>query len=74
MSQLVWQGKWFEHYKDLNNIDFALQRIASRRPRMVPLSGTFVTLSEHYDLLNDVFFELYPDILKSAMAQTKKET
>ena len=74
VSQLVWQGKWFEHYKDLNNIEFALQRIASRRPRMAPLSGTFVTLSEHYDLLNGVFFELYPDILKSAMTQTKKET
>ena len=74
VSKLVWQGKWFEHYQDINNIDFALQRIASRRPRMAPLSGTFVTLSEHYDVLSNTFFELYPDILKAAMIQTIKET
>ncbi|GLS90614.1 ACP phosphodiesterase [Psychromonas marina] len=74
VSQLVWQGDWFEHYRDIQNIDFALQRIASRRPRMAPLAGTFVTLSQHYEQLSDTFFELYPDLLLAATAETKKET
>ena len=74
VSALVWQGKWFEHYRELKNIDFALQRIASRRPRMAPLAETFVTLATHYDELHGLFFELYPDILKACLAETKKET
>ena len=74
VSALVWQGKWFEHYRELKNIDFALQRIASRRPRMTPLADTFVTLGEHYEQLSEIFFKLYPDILKACMAETKKET
>ena len=74
VSQLVWKGQWFEHYREIKNIDFALQRIASRRTRMAPLVGTFTTLAEHYDLLTDAFFELYPDILRVAIIETKKET
>ena len=74
VSQLVWQGKWFEHYADIKNIDFALQRIASRRPRMAPLADTHITLVEHYDQLTEVFFELYPDVLQAVIAETKKET
>lgn len=74
VSQLVWQGSWFEHYKKMQNIDFALQRIASRRPRMAPLAETFITLDRHYGRLNEMFFELYPDILAAAIIEIKKET
>jgi acyl carrier protein phosphodiesterase len=74
VSQLVWQGKWFEHYVDIKNIDFALQRIALRSPRMTPLADTFATLVEHYDPLSDTFFELYPDVLEATIIETKKET
>ncbi|WP_022940372.1 ACP phosphodiesterase [Psychromonas hadalis] len=74
VSRLVWQGRWFEHYRDIKNIEFALQRIASRSPRIAPLAGTFETLITHYDQLSDTFFELYPDVLVAVMAQTKKET
>jgi len=74
VAQLVWQGNWFEHYRDIKNIDFALQRIATRSPRMAPLAGTFVTLADHYEQLSEIFFELYPDLLNAATAETKKET
>lgn len=74
VSVLVWQGEWFEHYRDLNNIDFALQRIASRRPRMALLANTFATLAEHYDQFHELFFELYPDVLRACIIETKKET
>lgn len=74
VSTLVWQGKWFEHYIDIRNLEFALQRIAGRRPRMAPLGETFATLMEHYDVLSDTFFELYPDLLSAVIIETKKET
>jgi len=74
VSKLVWQGNWFEHYREIENIAFALQRISSRRTRMAPLAETFMTLSAHYDQLSDTFFELYPDLLSAAIRETKKET
>lgn len=74
VSRLVWQGNWFEHYREIKNIEFALQRISSRRPRMAPLAETFITLSDHYEQLNEAFFELYPDLLSATIKETKKET
>ncbi|MCP4322544.1 MAG: DUF479 domain-containing protein [Psychromonas sp.] len=74
ISELVWQGRWFEHYVDIDNIEFALQRIASRSPRMAPLATTFSTLIEHYDQLTGTFFELYPNVLDAVVSETKKET
>lgn len=74
VAESMWKGNWFKHYTDINNIDFALQRIAMRRPRMAPLAKTFVTLVEHYEQLDDTFLLLYPDILSAANIKTKKET
>ena len=73
ISALVWQGRWFEHYADIKNIEFALQRIASRRLRMAPLAGTFDTLLGHYDQLTATFFELYPNVLDAVSVEVKKE-
>jgi len=74
VSSLVWKGRWFEHYAEIKNIDFALQRIALRSPRMAPLGATFATLLSHYDQLSELFFELYPDVLRASTLETKKET
>jgi len=74
VSESLWEGKWFEHYTKIENIDFALRRIALRRPRMAPLADTFSTLSSHYDQLSEMFFELYPDILLASTEAIKKET
>jgi len=74
VSALVWKGRWFEHYAEIKNIDFALQRIALRRERMAPLAETFATLKQHYQQLTDTFFELYPDILNTTLIETKMET
>ncbi|WP_413700727.1 ACP phosphodiesterase [Psychromonas sp. KJ10-10] len=74
ISELVWQGRWFEHYVDIENIEFALQRIASRSPRMAPLAQTFDTLGTHYDQLCDTFFKLYPEVLEATRLESKKET
>ena len=64
VSQSVWQNRWFESYAKIENITFGLQRIASRSPRMALLEDTGQTLLEHYDLLSEQFFTLYPDVLQ----------
>ena len=64
VSQLVWQGRWLECYAKIENINFGLQRMASRSPKMAPLANTGQTLLDHYDLLSQQFFELYPDVLQ----------
>lgn len=74
ISQRVWQGNWFEHYREIDNIEFALQRISSRRPRVAPLADTFSTLSDNYQKLSATFFDLYPEVLAAARQETKKET
>ncbi|PKF61413.1 ACP phosphodiesterase [Psychromonas sp. psych-6C06] len=73
-SQLVWQGRWFEHYVDIKNIEFALQRIATRSPRMAPLASIFTTLEVNYQTLTGTFFELYPDVLEATLKAKEKET
>ncbi|WP_019614804.1 ACP phosphodiesterase [Psychromonas ossibalaenae] len=66
VSQLVWQGRWLEQYAEIDNISFALQRMASRSPRMAPLADTGEVLQVHYELLTEQFFELYPDVLQKS--------
>ena len=79
VSQLAWQNRWFERYAKIETITFGLQRIALRSPRMARLEDTGQTLLEHYDLLSEQFFTLYPDVLQKTAefitgTETKKET
>ena len=64
VSQALWQGKWFEHYVQIENINYSLQRIASRSPRMAPLAETGQTLLDNYDLFAAQFSCLYQDLLE----------
>jgi acyl carrier protein phosphodiesterase len=62
-SALLWQQRWLESYQKIENIQYALERIALRRVRMAPLALTGEILVKHYDALSEIFFELYPDLL-----------
>lgn len=67
-STLLWQGRWLESYKDINNIQYALERISLRSARMAPLALTGETLVKHYAALSEIFFELYADLLDKTAA------
>lgn len=67
VSQAMWKGKWLQHYAQIDNIVFSLQRIASRSPRMAPLADTGETLLEHYDVFSERFLDLYPDLLQKSI-------
>jgi len=59
----VWQDRWLESYQKIENIKYALQRMANRSERMAPLAETGVVLIEHYQSLTEVFEGLYKDLL-----------
>ncbi|WP_354622952.1 ACP phosphodiesterase [Psychromonas sp. MME2] len=65
-SEAMWQGRWLEHYADIDNIIFSLQRIARRGKRMAPLASTGDTLLNHYDIFAEQFLQLYPELLQQA--------
>ncbi|MEL0660335.1 ACP phosphodiesterase [Psychromonas arctica] len=62
----VWQDKWLESYQKIENIEYALKRMATRSERMAPLAETGKILRENYADLSVVFFALYEDVLKAS--------
>ncbi|MBB1273327.1 ACP phosphodiesterase [Psychromonas sp. SR45-3] len=66
VNHWVWQDKWLESYQKISNIDYALQRMATRSERMAPLAETGKILNEHYNQLSDIFFELYAHVLQAS--------
>ncbi len=63
----MWQGRWLESYTELENIEYALQRMSLRSVRMKPLADCYQSFVKNYVYFEDVFFQLYPDVLENAM-------
>lgn len=66
VTAAMWQGRWMESYQDLENIEYALQRMSNRSPRMGELANCFSTLDKNYAELVKVFKAMYPDVLNAA--------
>ncbi|OLQ84971.1 ACP phosphodiesterase [Vibrio ponticus] len=64
MTTRMWQGQWLQSYQTLENIEFALQRMSLRSPRMAPLAECFAPLSAHYAELESLFVDFYPELLQ----------
>lgn len=64
MTSRMWQGRWLESYQTLENIEFALQRMSLRSPRMAPLAECFEPLTDHYPDLKRLFAKFYPELLQ----------
>ncbi|MGL6261456.1 ACP phosphodiesterase [Vibrio sp. WXL103] len=67
VSQHMWQERWLESYQEFDNILYALNRIAQRRPRLAALSDCQHSLVRHYDCFESRFDTLYQEVLTSAM-------
>lgn len=66
VTEHMWKGRWLESYAELDNIQYALQRMSQRSERMQPLVECFPLFVDHYASLETLFFELYPDVLEKA--------
>ncbi|CAH0536919.1 ACP phosphodiesterase [Vibrio marisflavi] len=65
-AHLMWTNRWLESYQYLENVEYVLDRISQRTPRIKPLSNCFTTILQHEQKLTSMFGELYPQVLSSA--------
>ncbi|SJN58841.1 Acyl carrier protein phosphodiesterase [Vibrio ruber DSM 16370] len=65
VHQRMWQGRWLESYAEFENIEFALQRMSRRSPRMQALTSCIPSLKTHYQHLSENFTQFYPQVLEA---------
>ncbi|WP_162048086.1 acyl carrier protein phosphodiesterase [Vibrio taketomensis] len=66
VTQNMWHGRWLESYQQIENIEFALQRMSQRSPRMAPLADCYANIEAEYVQLGALFHQLYPQILTNS--------
>ncbi len=64
--QSMWRGRWLESYSEMDNIQFALEKMSTRSMRMTPLADCYDDLEQHYDTFRELFLILYPDVLRQS--------
>lgn len=71
MTNHMWKGRWMESYVNIENIAYALERMAVRRPRFTPLAECHYVLRERQPELQRLFSSFYEDLLNVAASSTE---
>lgn len=66
LNHYLWRERWLERYAELPFIAEVLSSMASRRPRLSALAGSFSDVEENYDYLEQVFWQFYPELMARA--------
>ncbi|AJI95420.1 hypothetical protein BD65_2798 [Yersinia ruckeri] len=66
LNAYLWPERWLERYAELPFIANVLQGMASRRPKLVALAGSFYDIEQHYEPLEQVFWQFYPQMMHKA--------
>jgi len=69
LNHYLWPERWLERYAELPFIANVLQGMASRRPRLDALAGSFADVERNYHLLETQFWQFYPQIMQQAKAK-----
>lgn len=72
VNRWVWQDRWIESYQKLANIQYGLQRMASRKPRLSALAETGKVLEQQQKTFKTLFTELYPQVLSKSEGVIKE--
>ncbi len=67
LNGFLWRERWLERYVELGFLERVLAGMASRRPRLIALSGIFIEIEQHYSALEEGFGRLYPDLMRIAV-------
>lgn len=62
LNRVIWSEQWLIHYADLPFIDQVLTRMAKRRPRLAALADSFIDVKQHYQQLEQLFWQFYPSL------------
>ncbi|MFZ1872873.1 MAG: ACP phosphodiesterase [Chania sp.] len=66
LNHYLWPERWLERYAELPFIARVLQGMASRRPRLGALAGSFADVERNYHQLETHFWQFYPQIMQQA--------
>ncbi|AIU73881.1 ACP phosphodiesterase [Hafnia alvei] len=70
LNAYMWQERWLERYAELPFIAKVLQGMANRRPKLGALAGSFIDIENNYTLLEQTFWQFYPQMIAQAKAKT----
>lgn len=70
LNHYLWPERWLERYAELPFIADVLAGMASRRPRLSALAGSFYDVEHHYHQLETQFWQFYPQMMQQARART----
>lgn len=70
LNAYMWQERWLERYAELPFIAKVLQGMANRRPKLGALAGSFIDIENNYTLLEQTFWQFYPQMIDQAKAKT----
>ncbi|WP_299015711.1 ACP phosphodiesterase [uncultured Photobacterium sp.] len=62
----MWQQQWLLQYRKRGTISTALERMALRRPKLHQLANCPALIEQHYDLFEQQFAAIYPQIIQVA--------
>ncbi|ANI29476.1 ACP phosphodiesterase [Yersinia entomophaga] len=66
LNAYLWPERWLERYAELPFIANVLQGMANRRPKLSALAGSFYDIEQHYQPLEQVFWQFYPQMMHKA--------
>ncbi|QHA86386.1 ACP phosphodiesterase [Serratia rhizosphaerae] len=69
LNHYLWSERWLERYAELPFIAQVLRGMASRRPRLAALGGSFADVERHYHQLETQFWQFYPQLMRQAQAK-----
>ncbi|SON52768.1 ACP phosphodiesterase [Vibrio tapetis] len=67
MTHHMWKGRWIESYANIENIAYALERMAVRRPKFTPLAECHHVLRARQPELQRLFSSFYDDLLRTVV-------
>lgn len=66
LNAWLWPERWMERYSALPFIADVLRGMASRRPKLSALTGSFHDIELNYDALEQLFWQFYPVMQQQA--------
>lgn len=66
LTHHLWPERWLERYADMAFIARVLNGMAKRRPKLSALRDSWQDLDDHYDQLEQLFWQFYPRMMTLA--------
>ncbi|PKH21461.1 ACP phosphodiesterase [Enterobacterales bacterium CwR94] len=70
LNRYLWRERWMENYAQADYLQKVLNGMASRRPRLAALSDSWQDFDRLYNMLETLFWQLYPRLAEQARSGT----